>query len=152
MKSHDAFLDWINTEFGMRLHELIAYTQEFYPTSYMDKIEMDIIYGFRNVFMDLDREKHGKEKISKYWNLFYSYKKWICNNGEVPYPLLDLDMLISRAESGNKNIYKYLKTHMSTWFIEGYATHKQWDKFYKLRSMKPKVYDLMTDEMFENKH
>ena len=28
MKSHDAFLDWINAEFGMRLHELIAYTQE----------------------------------------------------------------------------------------------------------------------------
>ncbi len=149
MKTSMDFSKWIEKEFSMTLGELVVYTQEFYPEKVSDKIEMDIVYGLRSVFMDLDREKHGKEKISKYWNLFYSYKKWICNNGEVPYPLLDLDMLISRAESGNKNIYKYLKTHMSTWFIEGYATHKQWDRFYKLKSMKPKVYDLMADEMFD---
>lgn len=149
MKTSMDFSKWIEKEFSMTLGELVVYTQEFYPEKVSDKIEMDIVYGLRSVFMDLDREKHGKEKISKYWNLFYSYKKWICNNGEVPYPLLDLDMLISRAESGNKNIYKYLKTHMSTWFIEGYATHKQWDRFYKLKSMKSKVYDLMADEMFD---
>lgn len=145
MKSHDAFLDWINAEFGMRLHELIAYTQKFYPDDVAWKIDSDIECGFRTVFMDLDRIARGREKISKYWDLFNSYKHWIYNNGQPPYPTQDqINSLIFGAESGNKDVYNHLDAHMSNWLLDGYATSEQWHRFYKLKSAcTQEMYDLI---------
>lgn len=135
MKSHDTFSNWINAEFGITLGELVVYTQGFYPEKVSDKIEMDIIYGLRSVFWDLDRIARGREKISKYWDLFNSYKHWICNNGQPPYPTQDqIDSLIFGAESGNKDVYNHLDAHMSNWLLDGYATSEQWRRFYKLKS------------------
>ena len=152
MKSHDAFLDWINAEFGMTLGELVVYTQEFYPGKVSDKIEMDIVYGLRSVFWDLDRVARGREKISKYWDLFNSYKCWICDNGQPPYPTQDqIDSLIFGAESGNKDVYTHLEANMSEWFLDGYATSEQWHRFYKLKSAyTQEMYDLI-DKMCYNK-
>jgi len=152
MKSHDAFLDWINAEFGMTLGELVVYTQEFYPEKVSDKIEMDIVYGLRSVFWDLDRVARGREKISKYWDLFNSYKCWICDNGQPPYPTQDqIDSLIFGAESGNKDVYTHLEANMSEWFLDGYATSEQWHRFYKLKSAyTQEMYDLI-DKMCYNK-
>lgn len=152
MKSHDAFLDWINAEFGMTLGELVVYTQEFYPEKVSDKIEMDIVYGLRSVFWDLDRVARGREKISKYWDLFNSYKCWICDNGQPPYPTQDqIDSLIFGAESGNKDVYTHLEANMSEWFLDGYATSEQWHRFYKLKSVyTQEMYDLI-DKMCYNK-
>ena len=152
MKSHDAFLDWINAEFGMTLGELVVYTQEFYPEKVSDKIEMDIVYGLRSVFWDLDRVARGRKKISKYWDLFNSYKCWICDNGQPSYPTQDqIDSLIFGAESGNKDVYTHLEANMSEWFLDGYATSEQWHRFYKLKSAyTQEMYDLI-DKMCYNK-
>ena len=146
------FLDWINAEFGMTLGELVVYTQEFYPEKVSDKIEMDIVYGLRSVFWDLDRVARGREKISKYWDLFNSYKCWICDNGQPPYPTQDqIDSLIFGAESGNKDVYTHLEANMSEWFLDGYATSEQWHRFYKLKSAyTQEMYDLI-DKMCYNK-
>lgn len=146
MKTSMDFSKWIEKEFGMTLGELVVYTQKFYPEKVSDKIEMDIVYGLRSVFWDLDRVVRGREKISKYWDLFNSYKQWICDNGQSPYPTRDqIDSLIYGAESGNKDVYNHLEAHMSNWLLDGYATSEQWHRFYKLKfACAQEMYDLIS--------